>query len=181
MIALLGASAEQAEAAVADVHDAWVANDNAPGQLVIGGTPAGLEAATAAAKGAGVRKVRTLPVGGAFHTPLMAPAAEALRPTVEGTNFVPAATPIVTNHDACAHQDQSGWADRLTTHLVRPVRWRESVDAIAELGVRRIVELGPGTTLAALVRRCRDDVEASSAATPDEVEQVLLELKSAST
>ena len=176
LIALLGATPEQAAAAVAEVADAWVANDNAPGQLVLGGTPEGLEAATVAAKAAGVRKIRALSVGGAFHTPLMAPAAEALRPTVEATTFAGTTTPIVTNHDAQPHWSRAGWTDRLTTHLIRPVRWRESVDALADLGARRIVELGPGTTLSALVRRCREDVQTSAAATPAEVEQLLPDL-----
>ncbi len=176
LVALLGADVAQAEAAVAEVDEAWVANDNAPGQLVLGGTPAGLEAATAAARSAGVRKVRSLAVGGAFHTPLMAPAAEALRPVVAATSFRPTTTPVVTNHDARAHHAARGWDDRLTTHLVRPVRWRETVDTLADLGARRVVEVGPGTTLTALVHRCRDDLATAHAATPDEVDDLLPEI-----
>lgn len=176
LVALLGATPDQADAAVSGVDEAWVANDNAPGQMVIGGTPAGLEAASAAARDAGVRKVRALGVGGAFHTPLMDAAAEALRPAVAATTFAATTIPVVTNHDARPHVAPAGWDDRLTTHLVRPVRWRESVDTLAELGARRIVELGPGTTLTGLVRRCRDDVASSSAATPDEVDRLLLDL-----
>jgi [acyl-carrier-protein] S-malonyltransferase len=173
LIALLGASPEQAQQTVAEVDEAWLANDNAPGQVVIGGTPAGIEAATAAAKAAGVRKIRALAVGGAFHTPLMAPAAEAFGAAVEAVTFAPLTAPVVTNHDATAHFARTGWAERLSTHLVRPVRWRETVDALADLGARRIVELGPGTTLTALAKRCRDDVEPLSAATPDDVEALL--------
>ncbi|WCO68373.1 ACP S-malonyltransferase [Iamia majanohamensis] len=173
LVALLGADRDQADAAVAEVDEAWVANDNAPGQLVLGGTPAGLEAATVAARAAGVRKVRPLDVGGAFHTPLMAPAAAALRPIVAATPFRPTTTPVVTNHDARPHHAARGWDDRLTTHLVRPVRWRESVDALAALGVRRVVEVGPGTTLGSLVTRCRPELATSHAATPAEVEDLL--------
>jgi [acyl-carrier-protein] S-malonyltransferase len=173
LVALLGATVDQARQAVAEVDEAWIAHDNAPGQVVLGGTADGLAAATAAAKEAGVRKARPLPVGGAFHTPLMAAAAEAFHPEVEATTFSATTVPIVTNHDAAAHYARTGWADRLTVHLVRPVRWRESVDTLAGLGARTIVELGPGTTLSGLVKRCRDDVAVTSAATPAEVDDLL--------
>lgn len=170
MIALLGADLAQASAAVAEVDGAWVANDNAPGQVVLGGTTDGLVAAEVAARAVGVRKVRPLDVGGAFHTPLMVPAAEAFRPTVVATRFATLTTPVVTNHDARPHVAPNGWADRLTAQLIQPVRWRETVDALAEVGARCVVEIGPGTTLSALVRRCRDDLATASAATPTEVE-----------
>jgi [acyl-carrier-protein] S-malonyltransferase len=173
LIALLGATPEQARDTVALVDEAWIANDNAPGQIVIGGTTTGVAAATAAARGAGVRKVRPLTVGGAFHTPLMAPAAVAFGRAVDAVAFAPLTAPVVTNHDAIAHFARRGWAERLATHLIRPVRWRETVDTLVELGATRLVELGPGTTLTALAKRCRDDVEPLSAATPDEVEALL--------
>lgn len=176
LIALLGASTEQGEAVVAGIDEVWIANDNAPGQVVLGGTPAGLAAATDAARATRAGKVRPLDVGGAFHTPLMAPAAAALRPVVEATSFRSTTTPVVTNHDARCHDAWAGWSDRLSTHLVRPVRWRETVDTLAGLGVRDVVEVGPGTTLCALVRRCREDVAVTHAATPDEVEALLPEV-----
>ncbi|MGI8936628.1 MAG: ACP S-malonyltransferase [Iamia sp.] len=176
MVALLGADMTQASAAVAEVDGAWVANDNAPGQVVLGGTSDGLAEAEAAARAAGVRKVRALDVGGAFHTPLMVPAAEAFRPTVAATRFAALTTPVVTNHDARPHFAQNGWDDRLSAQLIQPVRWRETVDALAELGARCVVEVGPGTTLSGLVRRCRDDLATASAATPTEVESLLPEV-----
>jgi len=120
-----------------------------------------------------MKLVRPLAVGGAFHTPLMAPAAEAFGAAVAEVDFAPLTAPVVTNHDATAHFARRGWPERLAPHLVRPVRWRETVDGLVALGARRLVELGPGTTLTALARRCRDDVEPLSAATPDEVEALL--------
>ncbi|CAN5765403.1 hypothetical protein BH24ACT4_BH24ACT4_15140 [soil metagenome] len=129
-----------------------------------------------AARAAGVRKVRALDVGGAFHTPLMVPAAEAFRPTVAATRFAALTTPVVTNHDARPHFAQNCWDDRLSAQLIQPVRWRETVDALAELGARCVVEVGPGTTLSGLVRRCRDDLATASAATPTEVEALLPEV-----
>lgn len=173
LVALLGATPEQARDTVAVVDEAWVANDNAPGQIVVGGTETGLAAAVAAARGAGVRKVKPLTVGGAFHTPLMTSAADAFGPAVAEVRFAPLTSPVVTNHDARPHFSRRGWDERLATHLIRPVRWRETVDALADLGARRIVELGPGTTLTALAKRCRDDVEPLSAATPAEVEALM--------
>lgn len=173
LIALLGATPEQARDTIAHIDEAWIANDNAPGQIVVGGTTTGVAAAQAAARGAGVRKVKVLSVGGAFHTPLMAPAAAAFGEAVEAVEFAPLTAPVVTNHDAAAHFSRRGWSERLSTHLVRPVRWRETVDTLVELGAHRIVELGPGTTLTALAKRCRDDVEPLSAATPEQVEALL--------
>jgi [acyl-carrier-protein] S-malonyltransferase len=103
----------------------------------------------------------------------MAPAAVRFGQAVDAVAFAPLTAPVVTNHDAAAHFSARGWAERLSTHLIRPVRWRETVDTLVDLGAGRLVELGPGTTLTALAKRCRDDVEPLSAATPDEVEALL--------
>jgi [acyl-carrier-protein] S-malonyltransferase len=154
MVALLGADEAQAERACKAAPDrCWVANVNAPGQVVLAGTQDGVEAATAEAKALGVRRARPLDVGGAFHTPLMAPAAEALGPVLAGVTFRPPAAPVVTNHDATAHDTGDGWDERLRRHLVEPVRWQASVEAMAAAGVERFVEIGPGSTLSALVKR----------------------------
>src|ERR671916_148575 len=84
MAAVLGLDVAEVEAACEGVEEAWVANDNAPGQVVVAGTAAGVEAAGAAAKERGAKRVMALPVGGAFHTPLMAPAAEGLDAALAG-------------------------------------------------------------------------------------------------
>src|SRR5437764_2910347 len=95
MAALLGADQTKAEAACAAAPDAcWLANDNAPGQVVIAGTEAGLEAATESARDAGVRKVVRLDVDGAFHTPLMQPAADELASTLADIDFMAPTTPV---------------------------------------------------------------------------------------
>ena len=104
MLALLGADADQAEAACATADgEAWPANLNAPGQIVVGGTPEGLAAVAAAAKGVGIRRTRSLAVGGAFHTPLMAPAADELGPVLDAITFSEPTAPVVANHDGAAH------------------------------------------------------------------------------
>lgn len=166
LAALLGATLEQAAEASAAAPDAcWVANDNAPGQVVIGGTPEGLEQAIAAARQLGVRKAMPLSVGGAFHTPLMAPAAEALRPMLAGMTFRAPSAPIVDNTDAAVRRgldaaaDAEGWAELLARHLVEPVRWRSVQEALAgELGCTELVELAPAGTLTAMAKRTIPDV-----------------------
>ena len=114
MAALLGATPEQAEDACSAAPDGcWVANDNAPGQVVIAGTPDGLEAASARAKELGVKRVSPLNVGGAFHTPLMQDATDGLATALADVRFAPPAAPVVSNGDARAYADADGWRERL--------------------------------------------------------------------
>jgi len=159
MAALLGASDEQAQAAVADTSDScWIANINAPGQIVIAGTPDGLEAASGAAKAAGVRRVVKLDVAAAFHTPLMSDAASALATELTDVTFNAPSAPVVSNHDGVAYDDGPGWRDRIVEHLVLPVRWADVMTTIGSLGVDAVREVGPGTTLTALAKRCLPDL-----------------------
>ena len=154
MVALLGADEAQVDAALlATEGRCWLANDNAPGQIVLAGTPEGVAAAVEAARLAGVRKIMPLPVDGAFHTPLMAPAAEALATHLETVAFGPGSAPVVSNGDALPHDGGDGWRSRLADHVVRPVRWRQSVEALARLGATEFVEVGPGRTLTGMVKR----------------------------
>jgi [acyl-carrier-protein] S-malonyltransferase len=169
MAALIGADVETAEEACREVDEAWLANDNAPGQVVIAGTPAGLEAASERARALGVRRVVTLGVGHAFHTPLLADAAQQLAPLLRSTPFTEPTAPVVANTDARPHTDPAGWPDQLTRHLVEPVRWRATQTTLAsDLGADVLVELGPGTVLAGLARRAIPDLPIRSAATPEE-------------
>ncbi len=173
MAALLGASLDQAESASAGATTAgrtsWVANDNAPGQVVIGGTPAGIEAAAARAKGLGVKRVMALKVGAAFHTPLMARAAAHLFDHLSDTRFTNPSAPVVANTDAAAHAGADGWPERLSRHLVAPVRWRESLETLAALGARTFLEVGPGAVLSGLARRTLSGVTTHNVAAPDDV------------
>src|SRR5262249_712362 len=125
MAALLGATPEQAEDACTAAPDAcWIANDNAPGQVGIAGTPAGLAAGSARAQALGVRRVTALNVGGAFHTPLMTDATTGLVPEAAALELAKPGVPVVSNHDALAYDDADGWRDRLPGHVSVPVRWR---------------------------------------------------------
>lgn len=152
MAALIGAGPDVADEACAGL-DAWMANDNAPGQVVIGGTHAGVDAAVDRAKHLGVRRAIPLSVAAAFHTRLMAPAAESLARVLAATPLRPPCAPVVSNADARSYADADGWRIRLADHLVSPVRWRSSMETLAGLGVETFYEVGPGNVLAALARR----------------------------
>jgi [acyl-carrier-protein] S-malonyltransferase len=177
MAALLGATVEQAEAACAAAPDgAWVANDNAPGQVVIAGTPAGIDQATARAKELGVRRATSLNVGGAFHTPLMRSARDGLVRTLEHLSFSAPTAPIVSNHDGAAYaddpEDRDGWRARLADHVTVPVRWRTSMETLAGLGATAFVEVGHGSMIAGVAKRTVPDVRVLACGSPAECEHL---------
>jgi [acyl-carrier-protein] S-malonyltransferase len=169
MAALVGTDLDVAATVCAGGRDVWIANDNAPGQVVIAGTPAGLDAAAERARAAGVRRVMPLDVGHAFHTPLLAEAADDLGRTLAGTTFHASSAPVVANTDAAAHAGADGWPDRLARHLVEPVRWRESQLTLAGLGATTFVEIGPGKVLAGLAKRTVPDVAVLNVSNPDDI------------
>jgi [acyl-carrier-protein] S-malonyltransferase len=175
MAALLGATVETAQDACTAAPDAcWLANDNAPGQVVIAGTPEGLEAGIARAKDLGVRKAMPLNVGGAFHTPLMRDAALALSPVVAGLTLHTPTAPVVSNDDGQAYSDGDGWRERSARHVAVPVRWREAQLTLAALGATTFLEVGHGTMLASLAKRTVPDVAVRPVATPEDL-AVLME------
>jgi [acyl-carrier-protein] S-malonyltransferase len=169
MAALMGTDPAAAADLCAEGADAWVANDNAPGQVVVAGTPEGVDALAERARAAGVRKVMPLAVGHAFHTPLLADAADELGPTLASTPFRATEVPVVTNTDATAASDPADWPGLLARHLVEPVRWRETQLTLADLGATTFVEVGPGRVLAGLAKRTVPDVTVHNVATPDDV------------
>lgn len=167
LAALLGATVDQAEEACAAAPDAcWVANDNAPGQVVIGGTPEGLDAAAVAAKELGVKRVIPLNVGGAFHTPLMQAAADGFAADLADAAFADTDVAVLSNTDAAPHTDAAGWPARLTDQLITPVRWAATMPALVSLGASTFVEVGPGTTLTSMAKRAVPDVGLRNVATP---------------
>jgi [acyl-carrier-protein] S-malonyltransferase len=171
MAAVIGSDEAQVlEACGAAPDECWLANDNAPGQIVIAGTPSGIERATKAAGDLGIRRVMPLKVGGAFHTPLMEEAATALRPAICDIAFGSPAAPIVSNADARPYGDATGWPERLERHLVSPVRWRGCMTTLVdELGATTLVEVGFGSMLAGLAKRGAPGVPVIGVATPDDI------------
>jgi [acyl-carrier-protein] S-malonyltransferase len=174
MAALLGATLEQADGACAAAPDqCWIANDNAPGQVVIAGTPEGLEAASARAKELGVKRVTPLNVGGAFHTPLMGDASASLASELAAVPFTVPRSPVVSNHDATAYRDADGWRGRLPQHVAVPVRWRSTMDTLVAEGADTFLEVGHGSMLAALAKRGAPDVTVRNVAVPDDLSTTL--------
>ena len=171
MAAVIGAEEPQVlEACGAAPDECWLANDNAPGQIVIAGTPSGIERATKAATDLGIRRVMPLKVGGAFHTPLMQEAATALAPILAGIGFSAPAAPIVSNEDTRPYADGDGWADRLPRHLISPVRWRGCMTTLVdEIGATTLVEVGFGSMLAGLAKRGAPGVPVIGVATPGDI------------
>jgi [acyl-carrier-protein] S-malonyltransferase len=170
MAALLGASLEQADDSCDAAPDAcWIANDNAPGQVVIAGTPGGVDAASAKAKELGVKRATPLKVGGAFHTPLMRDAADGLVNELPGVPLSLPTAPVVSNDDAQPYDDADGWRARLAVHVTKPVQWRASMETLANLGTSRFLEVGHGSMLAALAKRIVPDLPVHGVATPDDL------------
>lgn len=174
MAAVLGLDDDAVGAACARVDgDVWVANYNAPGQVVIAGAPAALDAAGAAAKELGARKVMAVAVGGAFHTPLMAPARDGLRAAIAEADLRDAQVPVVANVDAAAHREGAAWAGLLVAQLCSPVRWRQTLDALAAEGCTTFVELGPGSVLSSLAKRTVGGGRCRSVGSPADLDALL--------
>lgn len=174
MVALLGIEDDDADAACRRADgDAWVANYNAPGQIVIAGEAGALERAGAAAKELGCKRVMPLAVGGAFHTPYMAPARDRLRAALASARLTDLTVPVVANIDARAHVLAADWATLLSAQLVSPVRWKQSVQTMADTGISTFLELGPGSVLTGMAKRIVPDARAISVSTPDDVDRLL--------
>lgn len=129
------------------------ANFNCPGQVVISGTVSGVAAATEALKAAGARLVKPLPVSGAFHSPLMAPAREQLAEAIRTTAFGTPCCPVYQNVDAKPYTDVDAIRQNLIDQLTSPVRWTQSVRAMAADGAVEFIECGPGKVLQGLVSK----------------------------
>jgi [acyl-carrier-protein] S-malonyltransferase len=155
MAAILGMTAEAVAevcAAAADGEVVGPANMNGPSQVVIAGHTAAVERASAAAKQAGARKVVPLKVSAPFHSALMEPAAERLRPVLDAIEFGDPAFPVYTNVDAAPVAKGAAAREALVRQVASPVRWTECIEAMLAAGCDTFVEVGPGKVLAGLVR-----------------------------
>ena len=174
MAAVLGLDDDQVEVAcnLADA-DVWVANFNAPGQVVIAGSPEGVEAAGKHAKDLGAKRVMPLQVSGAFHTAFMTPARDRLRDALAAADIRDAEIPVVSNVDAKPHDRGAEWASLLSAQLASPVRWKHSLQTLAGLGVTDFAELGPGGVLTGMAKRSVDGARTISVATPDDLDKLV--------
>lgn len=157
MVACLGFPDGEVEAVCAEVEGATVANDNAPGQLVVAGTVESLAAVRDRLLGDGEGpprgRVVGLAVDAAYHSPHMEPAVAPLGAALDVVDFRTAAVPVVANVDARPHTAAGEWPDLLRRQVTAPVRWRETVGTLRQLGVEEVVELGASPVLTGLVKR----------------------------
>jgi [acyl-carrier-protein] S-malonyltransferase len=174
MAAVLGLDDDLVEVACrrADA-EVWVANFNAPGQVVIAGSPAGVASAGEHAKELGAKKIMPLQVSGAFHTPFMTAARDRLRNAIALASPRDVEVPVISNVDAIAHSSGEEWSSLLSAQLSSPVRWKHCLLTMQELGVTGFVELGPGGVLTGMAKRTVDDARTISVSTPEELDKLI--------
>jgi [acyl-carrier-protein] S-malonyltransferase len=173
MTALLGISLEDAAKAVEEAAAAGVvviANDNAPGQVVISGEISALEKATEIAKQKGAKRAIPLPVSTPNHSPLLKPAGERMRDALENVLIRPPAVPIVSNVTAAEMSEPESIRRLLVEQITSRVRWRESVAAFRDKGVTIAVEAGGGRVLTGMVRRIDPELQTVSLDSPKDIE-----------
>ena len=164
MAAILGLEDAKVEEICASIKDEIVvaANYNCPGQLVISGSMKGIEIACEKMKAAGAKRALPLPVGGAFHSPLMEPAREELSKAIDATHFSVALCPIYQNVNALPSKDVAEIKKNLISQLTSPVRWTQSVQHMVKDGGKIFIECGPGKVLQGLVKKIFPEAEAMS-------------------
>jgi [acyl-carrier-protein] S-malonyltransferase len=163
MAAVLGLEDEVVEQICSEIPGVVVpANYNCPGQLVISGEVEAVNSACEKLKEAGARRALLLPVGGAFHSPLMEPARAELAAAIENTNFSEPTCPIYQNVTTTAVKVSKDVKGNLIAQLTAPVKWTQSVENMVKDGAKSFVEVGPGKVLQGLVRKISNDVETSS-------------------
>ena len=165
MAALIGPSVDDAKAICDEAAQGEVvsiANINAPGQIVIAGTKAGIERAIDIAKKRGVRRAIPLPVSAPFHCELMKPAEERLRPVLDEAHLKDLWFSVVSNVDASPVGTATAVRNALLRQVASPVRWVESVEKMIAMGVKHFVEIGPGSVLTGLIKRIDSSVELTS-------------------
>lgn len=160
MAAVLGLDDARVEEICSEFKDEVVvaANYNCPGQLVISGSNEGVRQACEKLKAAGAKRALLLPVGGAFHSPLMQPAREELATAIAGTHFGVPTCPVFQNVDASPYIDPAQIKDNLINQLTSPVRWTQTVQKMVEHGASRFTEVGPGNVLQGLVKKIAKEV-----------------------
>jgi [acyl-carrier-protein] S-malonyltransferase len=180
MVSFLGADAEKLKPAIEEgqkLGALGLANDNAPGQVVLSGEKKALDAAVAKAAELGCKRTVPLNVAGAYHSSLMAPAGERLRGDLAKARVQPPQVPVLANVTAAPHGSPDEIRARLVEQVAGTVRLRESIARAQEMGVNRFVELGPGGVLRGIVRANSRDLQCKTAMTLDEVKAAAAWLK----
>jgi [acyl-carrier-protein] S-malonyltransferase len=174
MVALIGADIETAEAVAKDAAAGGgvcvVANDNAPGQVVLSGSKEAMDRVADIAKAKGVKRAIPLAVSAPFHCPLMQPAADAMAEALSEVTIRPLAVPVLANVTAALASDPEQVRRLLVEQVTGRVRWRESILALQGLGVDGTVEMGGNKVLTGMVRRIDKEIQTLTLDTPEEIE-----------
>ncbi len=174
MAAVLGLDSQAVELALAGMSDAWPANYNTPTQTVIAGTTAGLEVATKRLQEAGAKRVIPLNVSAAFHTPLMAPAAERLRAELERIEWRSPRVPVMANLTGRQHQGGDRIPHVMEMQLRSPVRWGASVGSLVDMGCDMFIEVGPKRALTGMMRELAPGKTALAVGAPAAVQEIMV-------
>jgi len=175
MAALVKLGPDAVQVLVDEDDDIVVANDNAPGQVVLAGTPDAIERIRERAREAGGRAL-PLDVEGAFHSPAMAPAVPHLSAALAACSLTAPVVPLVTGTTTEVLRDGDAIAQALVQGVLAPVRWRDLQVTLASLGVRDLVEVGPGGVLAGLAKRTVPDLRVHTVASPDDIASLIDDL-----
>ena len=180
MAALIGLDLDRARSVAAEAAEGGlvcaVANDNAPGQIVLSGHAEAVDRAIALAPSHGARRAIRLPVSAPFHSPLMAPAADAMAEALEAIAFAPPRIPLIGNVSASATRDPGDIKRGLVAQTTAMVRWRESILFMKEKEIEEVVEIGAGRVLSGLVKRIDREIATRPVCEPHEVEALLRDL-----
>jgi [acyl-carrier-protein] S-malonyltransferase len=156
MAALMNFDREQLETVISQTPDVVLANDNSPAQVVISGTPEAVQTVISQVK---AKRAIPLKTSGAFHSPLMAPAAAEFQEILETLQFQPAVVPVLSNVDPVPEVDAEILKQRLNKQMTGSVRWREISLQLPINGIERVVEIGPGNVLTGLIKRTSPDLK----------------------
>jgi [acyl-carrier-protein] S-malonyltransferase len=177
MAALLGADFAQAEEVSKEASQGGevcvVANDNAPGQIVISGHKAALERAAEIAKAKGIKRLMMLPVAAAFHSPVMAPAAREMEDILSSETIAPPRVPVISNVSVKPESDPATIKRLLVEQVTGRVRWRETIESLRGRDVAAVAEIGAGKVLSTMAKRIDKDLALISVETPQDIEAFL--------
>lgn len=182
MAAILNLDDESVRAACADAAQGQVVeavNFNGPGQVVIAGNKDAVARAMEGCKARGAKRAVSLPVSAPFHSSLMQPAAAALKTYLEGVNLRTPAIAVINNADVSVQSEPAAIKDALVRQAASPVRWVETINRMAEMGVTHVLECGPGKVLAALTKRINPGVQGYALADRAALEQALAAVRAA--
>lgn len=177
MAAVLGMTGEEIESVIEEIPDAFVANYNCPGQIVITGKAEAVQEASEKLREHGAKRIVPLNVSGPFHSPLLEEAGEKLGEVLEKISFRELKVPYVTNVTAQYVHEKDAIRELLMKQVSSSVRWQQSVEQMIDNGVDMFVEIGPGKTLAGFIRKIHKHAKVLHVSTWEDVEKTVEELK----